>query len=235
MADDVFNPEGIVVVRIPVGLMPVASMCLNRELDTNTEEKAIFKVLTYGDYDAVSRASEVIEVRPDGSLYDAGNPFEFDRNMLYRCLISTTMIDGKLKREGGWLNKDSRELVVKLPGPIVRFIVDQYRLSYAILEQEDKALTIQSHMLFSARGQVSDPLPAISKFCNMSAFAEKFNMSMHNVEQMSFSDFIRLRKVMDAEADAARRKAKPNNGATSSASFGGQKSRGKATVIPDMG
>jgi hypothetical protein len=232
MEDENFNPDGIVIVSVPVGAMGAARLISGSRIPVDKEEKFVFKTVTLGDYEAVTRASERIEVRPDGSIFDIGSPFEFDRYLIFRCLVETTAIDGELVRRGGWLDAKSRAAVGGIAGFIIDTAIYLYKKSYAIDDVEETELGKQSHMLFSGNGHVSDPLPAISKFCNVSAFAEKFNIPMSDVDNVPFADFIRMRKIMDAESEAYKRKAASNNGPVSSASFGGVISKGGGVVIP---
>ena len=185
----------------------------------DSEEVAVFKTMTFGDNYAIDRATS----------YDAevGEKFngekvtvrvtdinEYKRLMLKRSLLSWSLDIPIERDESGWMTPKCYARVSNVPAPLVDAFVSQFEESVEISEEEEQKITRQSILLFSKSGHgVTDACEAVSKFCTLGNFSEKFGINREILPKMPYKEFLMLKIMIAKESDNLRtQQPKPSAG-----------------------
>jgi len=198
--------KGQVVVRLGVidwnGIvMPVAD-----EMADRTEE-AVFKQMTYGDNKTIERMSSYTGLRPDGKEQMLIDVVEYKRMLLKKNLLSWTL-DVPVERKNDWMTRECYKRVSLVSGTLLDAIVDKYEDTMIVTKEEESIIDRQASILFGKNSNgVANACEAVSMYCTLSSFNEKFGIRASELEGMSYRDYMRLRIMSSREAHASRASA----------------------------
>lgn len=221
-------------IRIRVKVSWVNGICLP-DSRGKTEEEAIFKVLTFGDNYALDKAVSY-EIEVDGGM---GRVTAFDLNEYRRLLIKKNLLswtlDIPIEREDGWMTPKCYERVRRIPGPLMDAFVDGFEQSSTITREEEEKIIKQSIILFgrNSRGVV-DACEAISLFCTLGNFWEKFGVSKGvPIQEFPYKEYLMLKMVVSKENEAMRTQMAPRKPLTRIAGPGGRPMASRGIVVED--
>ena len=203
---DLVKAPGEVTIRVSVA--KYGHLILPRQ-GGDEEVVAIFKEYTFGDNLVIERATRVQEETDHGET-TAYEPNEFRRLMLKKALLEWSL-PIPIEREDGWLTPECYERVGNVGAPLIEALLDGYRETTAIDEEEEKLIERQCSVLFSENSRgVANACDAVSLFCNLSGFWEKFGINTDTIPSVPFKDYMRLRVVMKKEAENLKMRTKRN-------------------------
>jgi len=189
---------------------------------------AKFAVMTCDDYwDIEKEASVVIkateEREDDTTTLDHQ---EFQRLTVLRLLRSWSLdVPLEFDDETGWLTTRCAARVLGVCGPLLRALVEKYEEHMRIDDEESKKIERQSLVLFNSNrtGGVSNPCEAVSLFCLLGNFWEKFGLNRFQIGKLPYREYYMLRLMLANESDAHARDAKR------------RRNKGKPTMIAGPG
>lgn len=191
-------------VDVEVPVRWVGSFCVPCA-SSEEQVSASFLRMTYRDNQILSA---MCEITVQG---ERGEQKETDYNrmrllMVRRCLVEWSL-GLPLDREDGWLTRESFERVLRLPAPLVDAFVFGYERHVGISDDEEATMTRQAAILFSPNtGGVTDACPAVSLFCNLGNFWDKFGLNRFELAELPYLEFVRLKMMISKENAAQRRK-----------------------------
>jgi len=224
-----------VIVRIRASWF--GSLLLPRK-DGEIEIKAFFETFTFGDNYVVEKAtSHVIPVGNGRASIVVSEPNEYRRLMLKKNLLSWSL-DVPIKREDGWMTQECYEKIGNFPAPLIDALIDEFYKTTIITEDEDTIIDRQSALLFSesSRG-VSNACEAVSMFCTLGTFWEKFGLNKENLPEVPFREYLMMKIMTRKEGESMRNKSSSSAGSrhsgTKIAGPGGKirASRGKRIAL----
>jgi hypothetical protein len=185
-------------------------MCLPDE-GGDREEEAVFSTLTFGDNWALERAAtKEVDVGDGRTKARVADLNEYRRLMVRRNLLSWSLPIPVERDAQGWMTQGSYERVSSVPGPLMDAFVKGMEGSVEITDEEEQRVSRQCALLFSRTGRgVHDACEAVSLFCSLGNFWEKFGLDRERLPALPYKEYLRLRIVMGKEAEAARAAAKP--------------------------
>ena len=84
--------------------------------------------------------------------------------------------------------------------------LDRFEQSIQVTEQEEKMMERQSAVLFGKTGRgVADACEAVSLFCTLGNFAEKFGIDRFQLPGLPMREYTLLKMMIGKEGDASRR------------------------------
>lgn len=196
------------------------------------EEWATFNTLTFADNYAIDRATSY-EVELGDKPFGGGKMMarvtdvnEFKRLLVKRNLLSWSL-DIPIERDpSGWMTPDCYARVSNVPAPLLDAFVRKFEESIEVSEEEEQVISRQSSLLFSKNGRgVTDACEAVSRFCTLGSFSEKFGVNREALPKMPYKEFLLLKIMIAKESDALRVQQH-------TASKGGGKGHGKEMRIP---
>jgi len=192
-----------VKVKVPVSWS--GGMCLPAGESEDVEE-AIFSTLTFGDNLIIEKAvTYEIEVKGKKYPLKAIDLHEFRRLVVKKNLLSWSL-DIPIERENGWMTTDCYEKVGSVPAPLMEAFLDKFESSIQVTEQEEKQMERQSAVLFGKTGRgVADACEAVSLFCTLGNFAEKFGIDRFQLPELPMREYTLLKMMIGKEGDANRR------------------------------
>jgi hypothetical protein len=224
---------GLVEVRQPVRWH--GRLCLPC-LDGDNVVVARFKTFTFADNHAIETATaQTIEVGEREEL-SVSEPNEYRRMMLLRSLIWWSLPIA-IERENGWMTENCYERIGRCCGALLGSLVHLFYESTVIDNEEEEKIDRQSALLFSEHGRgVTNACEAVSSYCTLSGFWEKFGIDRGMIPGLPFRDYLRLRVMMNKERDAEKSRRK-SGGAKKSptriAGSGGRIRQSAAKVVAE--
>lgn len=198
------------------------------------EEQAIFKVFTFEDNHILERATRYEQPVGDrGDTASATEPNEFRRLMVKRNLLDWSL-DLPIERENGWMTPECYEKVSRVAAPLVDAFLREFETKSWVTEEDERLINRQSAILFSesSRG-VADACEAVSLFCTLGNYWEKFGLNKDNLRQIPHREYLLLKLMIGREADAIRAKTSPRKQpVTRIAGAGGRTRPSMAKRIP---
>ena len=211
------------LVRVRVGVRWIGDICVPSAEEQETVS-AIFGIFTFGDNFVIEKATTVSVVVGDrGEEVSAQEPNEFRRLMIKKSLLSWSL-PIPIERENGWMKPECYRHVSRVAGPLMDALLDEFQKTTVITENEERVIDRQSAILFSesSRG-VANACEAISTFCTLGSFWEKFGINKENLPALPFREYVMLKAMMRKEGDAMRVRTKPkSSGGTKIAGPGGR-------------
>lgn len=190
-----------VVVRLGVVdwngmVMPV------REDIASRIEQVVFKKMTYGGNKIIERIVSYKAPRPDGKEQTLLDVVEYKRMLLKKNLLSWSL-DVPIERENGWLTMECYKQISSMSGTLLEAIVDKYEDTMIVSKDEEAIIDRQSAILFgkNSRG-VADACEAVSLYCTLGSFNEKFGIGAPELDNMDYRDYLRLRMMSSKEAQS---------------------------------
>ena len=229
--DLVFDPSK---VRVKIRVSWNGNICLP-DSDGTREEEAVFGVLTFGDNHILEKATSK-EFEVDGGMgrvmvYDTN---EYSRLLVKRNLLSWTL-DIPIEREHGWMTPKCYARVGNVPAPLLDAFVDEFQTRMSVTKEEEQKIVRQSLVLFgrNSRG-VADACEAISAFCTLGNFWEKFGIGKSvPIQEMPYKEYVMLKMVINKENEAHKVQASPRKPLTRIVGPGGRPRASKGIVVED--
>lgn len=235
---ELYDPDHVVVkVRTSWHM----GFCLPNE-QGETEESAVFATMTFGDNYAIEKATsyevEVGEKVGGGKVMTRVTDInEYKRLLLKRSLLEWSL-DIPIERDrSGWMTPQCYARVANVPAPLLEAFVRQFEESVEVTEEEEEQISRQCALLFSKTGHgVSDACEAVSRFCTLGNFSEKFGVNRELLPRMPYKEFLLLKIMIAKESDALRLQQPRGGGGSSSKIVGGggrpHASRGVRVPLP---
>jgi len=206
-------------------VMPVADEIAERF------EKAVFKRMTVGDNEVIEKIVSYKGQRPDGKPQMLLDVFEYKRMLLKKNLLSWTL-GVPVNREDGWVTRECYKKIAGMSGTLVGALVEKYEDSMIIDDAEEALIDRQAAILFGKNsGGVADPCKAVSLYCNLERFSEKFGIGREELDNMSYKDFKRLRIMSSKEAVAGRVSAAVSKTPVTKIASGGRTRQSRGVVV----
>lgn len=174
--------------------------------------RAKFKIMTVEDNDVIVKISGHKvwnEMAGDFVIEPERNMFSL---LLLKRLLLDWNIDIPIERENGWLTEECWNRVKNVNALVITDLLDKYQDIINMTDKEEAVINKQSTVLFSTTsGGVYNACDAISMFCLLSSFWEKFGLDKDKIKQLPYRDFVSLRMIMKHENDAMKRNSKSVN------------------------
>jgi hypothetical protein len=202
------------------------------------EEWAIFNTLSFADNYAIDKATSY-EVELGEKSFGGGKIMarvtdlnEFKRLLVKRNLVSWSL-DIPIERDSsGWMTPECYTKVSNISAPLLDAFVRKFEESIEVSEEEEQVISRQSSLLFSKNGRgVTDACEAVSRFCTLGSFSEKFGVNREDLPKMPYKEFLLLKIMIAKESDALR----VQQHSASKGSGGGGRGHGKEVRIPMPG
>lgn len=232
---ELFDPNRV-TVRVKVSWR--GNFCIP-DPEGDKEEVAVFATMLLGDHQIISKAT-TSEVEIGRKAYGSkvttlvSDVHEVRRLTLKRNLLSWSLDIPIERDETGWMTDACYERVSRVFAPLVAAFLDEFEKSIEITEDEEQKINKQCAILFSKTSQgVVDACDAISQFCLLGNFSEKFGINRDMLPYIPYKDFLLLKIVVGKESDAMRVNSAPKgSGQSKIVGAGGRSRASRATVIP---
>jgi hypothetical protein len=239
MAEDVARREYDLAfdsfkVRVKIRVSWRGDICLP-DSDGEQEEEAVFKVLTFGDNHILEKATSK-EFEVDGGM---GRVMVYDTNEYSRLLVKRNLLswslDIPIEREDGWMTSKCYARVSRVPAPLLDTFVEEFQTRMSVTKEEEQKIVRQSLVLFgrNSRG-VADACEAISAFCTLGNFWEKFGIGKGvPIQDMPYKEYVMLKMVINKENESHKAHSSPRKPLTRIAGPGGRPRASKGIVVED--
>lgn len=220
-------------VEVKVGVSWHGDICLPDD-GSSKEERATFKVLTFGDSHVIEKAtSREISVDGGRGKITVTDLNEHRRMMVKRNLLSWSL-DIPIERKDGWMTAECYEKVKRIPAPLMEAFLYEFEKCTMISQEEEEKIVRQSIVLFgrNSRG-VADACEAVSMFCTLGNFWEKFGIGKSvPIADMPFREYMMLKMMIGKENEASKVSSSPRRPLTKIAGAGG-KPRASQGIVMD--
>lgn len=116
--------------------------------------------------------------------------------------------------EHGILQDVCYERVMDVHPNILRYFVGHVEKLFFLTDEDRESITKQSLRLFGGSGTgVHNPHEAISMFCDLSQFWEKFGLNYFDLQLLPQDVYIRMKTVISNEIDIRNQKSKQDSNA----------------------
>ena len=124
-----------------------------------------------------------------------------------------------------------------LPAPLLEAILEKYEDTVHLSDEEEATINKQASILFAKNSQgVENACEAVSLFCNLGNFWEKFGIDRFNIKKLPYREYVMLKIMISKENSAtAARNAAASSKKTGNVSIGGKVQKSRGVVIPDTG
>jgi hypothetical protein len=236
---ELFDPD---MVRVRVKTSWHRGFCLPDE-DGDGEEWAIFATMTFGDNYAIDKATGYdVEV---GDRMNGGGKIMTrvtDINEYKRLVVKRNLLDWSLdipveRDRTGWMTQESYQRVSRIPAPLLDEFVRKFEESIEVSADEEQQIARQCAILFGKSGNgVTDACEAVSRFCTLGNFSEKFGISRELLPRMPYKEFLMLKIMIGKESEAMRQNAPKSVGGGNTKVIGpggrARPSRGTKIAMP---
>lgn len=234
------NFGGFVTVRVKVSFEN-NGICIPDSYGED-EEYAVFRRVTVNDsfeFDALAMKQEFVGKDPNGEpVYERS----MDLNEYRRLLIMKNLLEWSLDIPldhdyDGWLTDSSWDRVSRVSAPLLDAFVQGFEQSNVVTEDEQSLINKQSLILFGKNSKgVSEACDAVSKYCTYGNFGEKFNLSIEEIKNLPYREYILLKMMISNEGEAMRNKlaapARQKSNTRISTGRGARPSRGVVQPMP---
>jgi hypothetical protein len=204
----IYYPDKI-TVRIPISWRN--GLCLPDKTGIQ-EETAIFHTLTFGDNFAIDHAASYEISVGGGRAFVSATEFNEYRRLLVRRNLLSWTLDIPIEREDGWITDKSWQRVSNIPGPLMDAFIDGVEEQTNLTAKEAERIDKESISLFSPNGRgISDACEAVSLFCTLGNYWEKFGIDRDKLPRMPYKEFLMLKIMIGKESEAQRRAAAPKH------------------------
>lgn len=207
----------------------------------STEEYAIFRRVTVGDsfeFDELAMTKIKVGERNGEPIFEKILDFnEYRRLLIMKNLVEWSLDIPLMRDFDGWLTDECWARVSKVGAPLLDAFVQGFEGSNVVTTEEEKLIDKQCLILFGKNSQgVTDACEAVSKFCTYGNFGEKFNLSIADIKNLPYREFLLLRMMMSNENEKIRMSMQQpsKNKPTSRISMGAgaRPSRGSVKPLP---
>ena len=212
--EELYDPDH---VRVRVRTSWKMGFCLPDE-DGDSEETAVFATMTFGDNFAIEKGTqyevELGEKMTGGkATTHVTDIVEYKRLLVKRNLLGWSLDIPIERDESGWMTPECYERVSSVPAPLMESFVRKFEESVEVSEEEEKRIDRQCALLYSKSGHgVADACEAVSLFCTLGNFSEKFGISRDYLPKMSYKEFLLLKIMISKESDSSRHNAPKGGG-----------------------
>lgn len=234
---ELYDPDR---VRVKVRTTWRFGFCLPDEKG-EAEESAVFATMTFGDSYAIDKATSY-EVEVGEKMGGGGKVTtrvtdinEYKRLLVKRNLLSWSLDIPIERDQAGWMTPACYARVSGVPAPLLDAFVRQFEESVEVTEEEEQLIARQCALLFSKTGHgVSDACEAVSRFCTLGNFSEKFGISREDLPRMPYKEFLLLKIMLGKESDSLRVQQSPKGGGSTSqiVGQGGRSRPSRGVKIP---
>jgi hypothetical protein len=172
------------------------------------EIEAVFKSMTFGDNLIIEKACTYrIDNKETRERRDEVDINEMRRMIVKRNLLSWTLPIA-IERQGGWMTPASYKKVGNIPAPLMEALLDQYEARIRISPEDEDIISRQSSILFgqNSRG-VADACEAISLYCTLGNYWEKFGLSRFAITELPYREYLMLKMMIGKEGESHRQKS----------------------------
>jgi hypothetical protein len=227
---ELMTAPGTIRVRLPV--RKYQSFWLPTENGSDVVE-ALFKVMTLGDNVLIEKACTAHISKPTGEKRDEVDINEMRRLVVKRNLLSWNL-PIEIERANGWMTPESYRRVSTVSAPLMEALLSEYEGRVQIGKEEEDMIHRQSAVLFSKNSRgVSEACEAVSLFCTLGNFWDKFGFDRLSILEMPYREFLMLKIMIGKEGEAHRiaHSPKPSN---SRVAMGGRIRPSRATPQPGL-
>jgi hypothetical protein len=194
--------------------------------DEDGEEEIIarFRPLSFDDHNTVYQmATKLIRDERAKDYVTITDYMNMKKLILKRQLIWWNIEDIPIEYDGEWIEEETFARVCSLPGPIISRLINEYEETTNITIEEEEIIKRQSTLLFSPTSSagVNNPCEAVSLYCNLSRFWEKFGLNKFDLKSLSYREYLMLR-LMSMNSDEAQRRASKAASTTSNVRVAGK-------------
>ena len=213
-------------VRVRVKVSWMEGICVP-DSEGQAEEEAVFSALTYGDNWAIERAvTKDVEIDGGRAVIGVADLNEYRRLLVKRSLLSWTL-DIPIERDSsGWMRSECYNRVSRIPAPLMEAFVGGLEESVEITDDEERKISRQCASLFSSHGRgVMDPCEAVSMFCTLGNYWEKFGLDKEKLPKIPYRDYLLLKMMISKEGEATRVASRPRAQSTTKIAGAGGRTR----------
>jgi hypothetical protein len=223
------------VVKVKVPVSWANGICLPDAKGKQYEE-AQFKVLTFGDNHVIDKAvsydKDIVENGRVMTTVTATDLNEYRKLLVRRNLLGWSL-DIPIERQGGWMTDACWDRVKNVPAPLMDAFLELYDEHSSITKKEEEKIMRQSSVLFgkNSRG-VSDACEAVSLFCTLGNFWDKFGVGRGTpIHELPLKEYMMLKIVISRENEASRVHSSPKRPLTRIAGPGGRPRASQGIVM----
>lgn len=181
----------------------INGVCLPDD-DGDEIKSARFRIMTLEDNELIGKLS----LRKDS------NENKMDREEMKCLMIRRLLLDWDLdipiQYDGDWMTKECFNRVMRLPAPLLSAFLDKYENEIRISEEEEREIQKQSIVLFSPNsGGIKDACEAVTLFCNLGNFWEKFGLNKWDMKNLTYREFMLLRLMIGHEMEKHKKQNTP--------------------------
>ena len=219
------------LVKVPVRVSWKNEICLPSTTG-ETEEEAVFNVLTFGDNFAIDKAvSYDVPVGDGRAIVSATEVNEYRRLLVRRNLVRWTL-DIPIERDDDWLTDRCWDRVGNIPAPLMEAFLDGFEAQISLTDKESQRITKESIALFSKHGRgVMDACEAVSLFCTLGSYWEKFGIDREKLPKLPYKEYLMLKIMIGKESEAQRQNTAPRPSNTKVA-MGGRVRNSRGVSVP---
>jgi len=229
--EELFDPDHI---KVKIKTSWHLGFCLP-DAEGKQEETAVFATMTFGDNHILDKATSM-EVKigerigGDDVMVKTTDINEYKRLLIKRNLLSWSL-DIPIERDNsGWMTAGCYKRVSNVPAPLLDAFVRKFEESVEVSEDEEHKIARQCAILFSKNGHgVTDACEAVSLFCTLGNFSEKFGITKEQLPKMAYKDFLLLKIMIAKESDSLRVQNGPKGGGGGNTKIVGAGGRSKAS------
>jgi len=227
---DLVGPENVVRVRVKVRWH--GNLCVPDE-NGKDEEESVWKVLTYMDHWVMDKACSYEAPRPDGKTQQETDYNEMRRLMVKRNLLSWSL-DVPIVRSNGWMMTDCYDRVSRVFAPLMDAFISGFEDKSRITDKEEEEIEMQSAALFNAKGGIANACEAVSLFCTLGNYWEKFGLDKGKLAEIPYREYVMLKMMITRESSSVKSRSKSSHDTPKCKVVGpgGKVVPSRGTVIP---
>lgn len=105
-----------------------------------------------------------------------------------------------VKKSNGELTDESYKRVMNVHPAILKYFVNEFENTMFISDEDKQTITKQCGLLFHPKSKgVSNPHNAVSMYCSLTGFWEKFGLNYYDMQRLPHDVFIQLKMVLSNE------------------------------------
>jgi hypothetical protein len=191
-------------------------------INGSEEIVAKFRTLTFDDHNIIYQmATKLVKDEKAKDYVTITDYMEMKKLALRRQLISWNL-GIEIEYDGAWIREDIFERICNVSGPLLMKMLSMYEEMSNLTQDEEEMMTRQSGLLFSGgAGGVASPCEAVSMYCNLSRFWDKFGLNKNDLKELSYREYLMLR-TMSVNDDEAQRRASKAASTTSNTRVAGK-------------
>lgn len=172
---------------------------------------AEFKNMTVGDYWHIDSESSTTYTDEKSKHSERFNDNSVCNKLILKRQLANWNVNIKLEFDHTGCLKDGclREIMTTVPAPIISGLVDKYKETYVMSDEEEETLSKQVAVLFgkNTRG-VSGACEGVVLYCTLNSFWEKFGLNRFDIIRLGYKEYVILKEIMSAENERRRAELK---------------------------